>query len=392
MQEYQLEIKQTVDYPRCRIYRGFVQNLIADRNLRTNGESGLFHYTVLCSYANFRTSYRRLDGITYTVYPGEWVCRVTELKKCLRVRSCRQALAILQDLQDRRLIRFSLLSKDTIVEFRILGWARFNTILDYNCPCQKETGFFFLPVSIAAELVSAGKCSEMDIVLDLWISTIFRDNRVQGSQLGPVVYFRNGTGNPLVSYSELSERWGVSKATVGRTMKKLSELGYLSLVTFPGRHGTAIYLENYLSTMFQISDVKIDKAEVALCLNIKIKTPPKADSYKEETVVAFPEEESSVSPEPVIVSKPDVDFIIDKVLKVLKTQGVSCIGCGRARYKLYPVYDCKGKMEAETLGNDGLCYRLEISCGERSPIYTFNMAITEAGIYQGGSFYGKNED
>lgn len=77
MQEYQLEIKQTVDYPRCRIYRGFVQNLIADRNLRTNGESGFFHYTVLCSYANFRTSYRRLDGITYTVYPGEWVCRVT---------------------------------------------------------------------------------------------------------------------------------------------------------------------------------------------------------------------------------------------------------------------------------------------------------------------------
>ena len=204
MQEYQLEIKQTVDYPRCRIYRGFVQNLIADRNLRTNGDSGLFHYTVLCSYANFRTSYRRLDGITYTVYPGEWVCRVMELKQWLRVRSCRQALSILQDLQDRRLIRFSLMGKDTIVKFRILGWARFNTILDYNCPCQKETGFFFLPVFIAAELVSAGKCSEMDIVLDLWISAIFRDDRVQGSQLGPVAYFRNGTGNPLVSYSHHS--------------------------------------------------------------------------------------------------------------------------------------------------------------------------------------------
>ena len=74
------------------------------------------------------------------------------------------------------------------------------------------TEFFSLPVSIAAELVSAGKCSEMDIVLDLWISAIFRDERVRGSQLGPVAYFRNTTGNPLVSYSELSERWGVSKA------------------------------------------------------------------------------------------------------------------------------------------------------------------------------------
>ena len=30
MSEYQLEIKQIVDYPRCRIYRQFVQSLIAD--------------------------------------------------------------------------------------------------------------------------------------------------------------------------------------------------------------------------------------------------------------------------------------------------------------------------------------------------------------------------
>ena len=64
MPDYQLEIKQVVDYPRCRIYREFVQTLIADRSIRTNGGSGLFYYTVLCSYANFRTSYRRLDGIT----------------------------------------------------------------------------------------------------------------------------------------------------------------------------------------------------------------------------------------------------------------------------------------------------------------------------------------
>lgn len=34
-----------------------------------------------CSYANFRTSYRRLDGVNYTIYPGEWVCRLSELGK-----------------------------------------------------------------------------------------------------------------------------------------------------------------------------------------------------------------------------------------------------------------------------------------------------------------------
>ena len=69
MSEYTLEIKQIVDYPRCRIYRQFVQALIADRSIRVSGGSGLFYFVVLCAYANFRTSYKRIDGISYTIYP-----------------------------------------------------------------------------------------------------------------------------------------------------------------------------------------------------------------------------------------------------------------------------------------------------------------------------------
>ena len=42
MSEYQLQIKQIVDYPRCRIYRQFVQDLMKDRGFRLNGGSGLF--------------------------------------------------------------------------------------------------------------------------------------------------------------------------------------------------------------------------------------------------------------------------------------------------------------------------------------------------------------
>ena len=101
MSTYQLEIKQIVDYPRCRMYREFVQTLIADRSIHTRGCSGLFHFTVLCSYANFRTSYRRLDGISYTVYPGEWVCRLAELCEWLRLRTRKQVLAALERLQER---------------------------------------------------------------------------------------------------------------------------------------------------------------------------------------------------------------------------------------------------------------------------------------------------
>lgn len=74
------------------------------------------------------------------------------------------------------------------------------------------------------------RCSEMDIVLDLWFNTIYNDEQVQGSNLGPVVYMRNGTGNPLVSYQKLSHRWGISKSTVSRYLKKLSDLGYIDHV------------------------------------------------------------------------------------------------------------------------------------------------------------------
>ena len=42
MSEYQLQIKQIVDYPRCRIYRQFVHDLMKDRGFRLNGGSGLF--------------------------------------------------------------------------------------------------------------------------------------------------------------------------------------------------------------------------------------------------------------------------------------------------------------------------------------------------------------
>ena len=237
MSEYELQIKQVVDYPRCRIYRQFIQSLMNDSNLRASGGSGLFYYTVLCSYANFRTSYRRLDGISYTVYPGEWICSVKELCSWFRTRFQHQAIEILEDLQKRHLISYLTLDRGRVIKYKIRDWKQHNTVLDYNCPCQKDTGFFFLPLVTATELVSSGRCSETDIVLDLWLSAIYNDGQVQGSELGPVVYLRNGTGSPLVTYTELGKRWGISKATAGRVLKKLERLQYLSLMTFPGRTG-----------------------------------------------------------------------------------------------------------------------------------------------------------
>lgn len=131
MSEYTLEIKQIVDYPRCRIYRQFVQALIADRSIRVSGGSGLFYFVVLCAYANFRTSYKRIDGISYTIYPGEWIMSVEELSRYFRTRFRRQTLAALEGLQKKGLISFLVLGHGKLVKFKIRGWRRHNTILDY---------------------------------------------------------------------------------------------------------------------------------------------------------------------------------------------------------------------------------------------------------------------
>lgn len=379
MPEYQLELKQIVDYPRCRIYRQFVQTLMADRSIRASGGSGLFYFTILCSYANFRTSYRRLDGLSYIIYPGEWICRIGEMTEWFRVRFHYQAFAILDKLQKQHLITYTVLGRGKVIKFKVKDWKHHNTVLDYNAPCQKDSGFFFMPVSTATELVSTEKCSEMDCLLDLWMNTIYNDEQVQGSDIGPVVYMRNGTGLPLIGYSDLAARWGISKATVGRFLKRMTELGYISLMSFPGNHGSVIYLQNYLSTMFQMSDVMIDKEEVAMVLNIKI-TPPAETAA--EVVSDPPATPGCVSKIGAGVSKTQMDFIIAKVSEILSAQGFSCFGCPKSTYKLYPLSDdCREAFPFGCFAGKGSCgfqhrLLLSVSCGAGNEIFRFELTMT----------------
>lgn len=373
MPTYQLQIKQVVDYPRCRIYRQFVRFLMEDRSIRVSGGSGLFYFTVLCSYANFRTSYRRIDGISYTVYPGEWVCTLKELSQWFRTRFQCQALAVLERLQKQNLISFQTLGRGNVVRYKICDWARHNTVLEYNAPCQKDTGFFFLPVSVATDLISSDRCSEMDIVLDLWVSAIYNDNQVQGSDLGPVVYFRNGTGNPLATYTELATRWGLSRATVGRVLKKLAALDYISLMSFPGRHGSVIYLQKYLSTMFEISDVMVDKEEVAMTLNIRLELP-KEDSADLDAPAL--EHEVIVSDELASVSKSHIEIILQKMAQILMAQGISCFGCPLSRYKLYPLSgDCREDLLPRAREQSPMRFGLAVLCGNKQ-VATFELTLS----------------
>ena len=370
MSEYQLQIKQIVDYPRCRIYRQLIQSLIKDPNIRTGGSSGLFYYTVLCCYANFRTSYKRIDGISYTVYPGEWICRIKELTELLRVKTAKQSLSILDNLQKRHLIEYSILGHGKLVKFNVINWCKANRVLDYNAPCQKDTGFFFLPISVANELVSYGKCSEMDAVLDLWINTIYNDKNVQGSEVSPLVYIRNGTGNPILTYEELAKRWGLSKATVSRYLNKLKNQDYIMTVNFGGTHGSAIYVKRYLSTMFEISDVLVDKEELAMALNIEIKLP---DEVKEDSVS---DSKICVSNYLDSVSKSTVNTIVQKVAKVLSLQGFACPQCPKSQYILLPLSECKDTtiIPVKVKDTENLRFLLLMRCSDKE-LFRFDVTL-----------------
>jgi len=344
--DYQLELKQIVDFPRCRIYRDFIRSLIANKSIRTTGSSFLFYYIALCSYANYRSSYRRIEHITYLVGPGEWICPLSDLQSWFRCRFQHQTVSILNQLENQNCITYSLLEKNKVVKFKITDWPKDNTVLEYNYPCKKDEGFFFFPIARVHEFISMGKCSEMDILLDMWIHAIYNDPSVQGSYSAPVVYYRNNTGNPLTSFQTLGDRWGHSKTTVSRILKKFEEKNLITLISFKGKHGSMIYLNYYLSVMFDISDVMIDKEEIAMHMQLPIHIPE--------------EKEDSCVPES------HMKFIIQKVAELLKTQGISCCECPKTRYILSPLSACKSELNQ---------YTLSIICPYGSQAYQFELTI-----------------
>jgi DNA-binding IscR family transcriptional regulator len=353
---YTLEIKQIVDYPRIRIHRELIQKLLADESLSRRGDCHLFSFMVLCSYANFRSSRLRIDGVSHLIGPGEWICSLREMAGWFGCSRLYQATAILEELVQGGFLTFRMLPGTKLVHYQILNWGAFNTVLEYECRCQKDCGFFFFPISFGKRLMEDKRCSERDILMDLWLNTIYKDERIKGSEIGPVVYFRDGSDDPLTSCSSLALRWGVSKTTASRILARLDRLGYLNVLTFPGRHGTILYLENYLSVMFQISDLPINKEEVALRLQLK---------------AGRTTEESCVPSEKISVSKHIMLELLPKLLQSLAAWGFFCCSCKKKSAKLYPL--------------SAACDRwmLEVSCKSRMASadslsrYCFEVRVTE---------------
>ena len=362
--KYSLEIKQLVRFPYCRIYRSFIEQITADPSLRKHGNGLLYYFMILFSLANYRTSYRNLDGVRFTVYAGEWVARHSELCEKMGIKYHYQLLRVLARLQEMHLIEYTEFHSKKLVKFRICCWSKSNTTLDYNAPCQKDLGFFFFPIDTVSELICTGKCSEVDILLDLWLHTVFNDSDVLGSDSAPMVYYRNGSGKPLLNYSDLACRWSVSKTTVHRILKKLEDKKLITVFSFPGKCGSVIYLRSYLSTMFCVSDLAPTQEEISIKLSIHL--AEKIESLPCGMEVGKLE---SVSIPAGSVPNPNIRRILENTRKALYASGLKCSACPHALYRLSNLSDCTG---------EDYRYDLSIQCSGDGPTYHFSLALRPA--------------
>ena len=212
-------------------------------------------------------------------------------------------------------------------------------------------------------------------ILDLWIHAVYNDSSVLGSDSGPIVYYRDNTGNPLTSFNELGERWSLSKASVSRLLKKLEEKEYITLISFTGKHGSVIYLNNYLSVMFNISDVMIDKEEIAMKMQLPIHVPEEItieDSASVSVSETVTDSQITVTKNDSCVPDSHMKFIVQKVAELLDSQGIPCCHCSKTRYILSPLSACKDIFNTFTLniicpyGNAAYRFELSVSPGDES--------------------------
>ena len=141
-------------------------------------------------------------------------------------------------------------------------------------------------------------------------------------------------------------------------------------MSFTGKHGSVIYLCNYLSTMFSISDVMIDKEEVSMTFQVPVHTHDNntaPDTSIKDEQIFIKNDSESVSENCDCVSESHIHMAVRKIAKILAAQGVSCCECPKTQYKLYSLSDCKS-MESS--------YSLEIGCPDGSTSYRFELTLS----------------
>ena len=361
--------KQLARFPYCRIYRHFFNRFTENCQIRKQGEGLLYRYMSLFSLVNFRPALRTVHGQRYVIQAGEWVASYSELKERLHLPTYKMLRDALKRLAAINLIEYNDDSLRKIVRLKITCWSKTNTTRTYSAPCPKDTGFFFFPKKQLATLIGSDRCSEADILLDLWLNTVFRDPQVPGSDLCPVVHLSGENCLPLVSYSRLADRWNVSKATVHRVLKKFETLGLLTCYHCAGKRGSVLMIRGYLATMFCINESSPTAQELSTRMHPSYRKAEPVSGCTSD-IVPPPSEPSPILPE--IVSKPDIPLILENLRNALFSSGFRCSACPNAIYRLSNLSACKEGL---------LPYDLAIYCSTSGKIYRFSLKLEMSDIY-----------
>ena len=119
-----------------------------------------------------------------------------------------------------------------------------------------------------------------------------------------------------------------------------------------------------------------------MVLNIKLSLP--TDGFH-ENAVPEQEHEVSVSEDLSCVSKQHIEIILQKMAKILDSQGLFCFRCPKSKYKLFPLSDdCLGDILPPMYQSGDIRFGLMILCGSEKPVRTFELTLSPLDGAQSG--------
>ena len=122
--------------------------------------------------------------------------------------------------------------------------------------------------------------------------------------------------------------------------------------------------------MFEISDVLVDKQELAMALNIELNIPDDTDNSEEI------QNNISVSEYLNSVSKTVAEGVVQKVGKILSLQGFPCSSCPKTEYILLPLSECKetSLSPIKSVNSENLRFLLVLRCSGEE-IFKFDVTM-----------------
>ena len=208
----------------------------------------MIYYLRLASRAAFRKGTARYCGYRNSVEVGSWVGGVVGLKKILKVKTRRETLEIMDELQMLGYITYTLEPGTKILTYRITDWvikcSGAECTEDDNVYSTPKYGFLCMPRNITQRLVEKGhKFGEADAWLDLWCHTVYRDKGNAFSFLAPAIQY--GKFSSVLTLETLGKRWGWEKTKVWRFFQFYRS--YFPLHRLPGSYGCVIFCKCYPS-------------------------------------------------------------------------------------------------------------------------------------------------